>query len=49
MDASSKPAAAAAKSKKWGSMSGLEKTTYVAKVCLMVCSFGFIYGGVLTE
>jgi hypothetical protein len=49
MDAPSKPAAKAPKDKKWGIMNGGEKTVFVVKVVLMVCSMGFIFGNVLTD
>jgi hypothetical protein len=35
--------------KTWGMKTGIEKTVFVVKVCIMVCSFGFLFGGVLVE
>jgi hypothetical protein len=47
MNLPKKPAEAVTGRKKWGVMSRLEKTVFVLKVCLMVCSGGFIYANVL--
>lgn len=33
----------------WATMDGSQKAVYIAKVCIMLCSFGFIFGGVLVE
>jgi hypothetical protein len=44
-----KPVVEAAKNQAWGVMDGREKTIFVVKVCLMLCSFGFIFGNVLTD
>lgn len=35
--------------KTWGYMDRTEKSIFIAKICVMVCSFGFIFGGVLVE
>ncbi|MEC4723666.1 hypothetical protein RY831_31575 [Noviherbaspirillum sp. CPCC 100848] len=35
--------------KAWKSMDAKERTIFVGKVCVMVCSAGFIFGGVLVE
>jgi len=35
--------------KTWAVMSGNEKTVFVTKVVIMVCSFGFVFGNVLTD
>jgi hypothetical protein len=33
----------------WASMDGSQKAAFTAKVLIMVCTFGFIFGGVLVE
>lgn len=43
-----KTAAAKAGDKKWGGMDRREKTIFVVKLTIMLCSFGWIFGNVLT-
>jgi hypothetical protein len=33
----------------WEAKTGAQKLVFVAKVCVMVCTFGFVFGGVLVE
>lgn len=33
----------------WGTMNGASKALYVGRLCIMLCTFGFIFGGVLVE
>lgn len=47
MNASSEPVEQTGGKKKWASMDGREKTIFVAKVCLMFASSGWIYGNTL--
>jgi hypothetical protein len=47
--AASKSAALTKTKQSWKTMDGAGKMLFVAKVCVMVCSFGFIFGGVLVE
>jgi hypothetical protein len=47
MDASLTPAAKTAGKKSWGVMDGREKILFVAKLCVMFASFGWIYGNTL--
>jgi hypothetical protein len=35
--------------KTWKTMDSKEKAVFVGKVCVMVCSGGYIFGGVLVE
>jgi hypothetical protein len=35
--------------KKWATMDNRAKAIFLAKLTLMICSFGFIFGGVLVE
>lgn len=48
MDATVKPKAVKAGDKKWGVMDRREKTIFVAQLTIMLCSFGWIFGNVLT-
>lgn len=34
---------------KWATMSSGAKAVFVAKVCVMVCTGGFVFGNVLVE
>lgn len=47
MDESIKAVAVNAGDKKWEEMDRREKTIFVLKVTIMVCSFGWIFGNVL--
>jgi hypothetical protein len=47
--AASKSVAGTTTIKTWGTMDRASKMLFVAKVCVMVCSFGFICGGALVE
>jgi hypothetical protein len=47
--AASKSVAGTTTRKTWKTMDGASKMLFVVKVCLMVCSFGFICGGALVE
>lgn len=49
MDATLKSPALKPNKKTWMASTGTEKAWFVAKVCIMVCSFGFVFGGVLVE
>jgi hypothetical protein len=42
-----KPTAKTARQKAWVAMNGREKTIFAAKVCVMIASFGWIYGNTL--
>lgn len=44
-----KSANSAANKTTWATMDGTQKAAFIAKICIMVCTFGFIYGGVLME
>jgi hypothetical protein len=44
-----KQAAKPATVKKWETMDGSERAIFLAKVCVMVCTCGFVFGGVLVE
>ena len=35
--------------KTWKTMTGGQKAVFVGKVCIMIASFGFIFGGALVE
>jgi hypothetical protein len=47
MDASLKPVAKIAREKSWAIMGSREKAIFVAKLCLMFASFGWVYGNTL--
>jgi hypothetical protein len=47
MDTSLKPVAETTRAKSWAVMNGREKTIFVAKLCVMFASFGWIYGNTL--
>jgi hypothetical protein len=49
MGTPAKSVAYATTHKKWRAMNGVQKMVFAGKVCLMVCTFGFICGGVLVE
>lgn len=49
MGASAKSVANTTTDKKWGTMNGTEKMIFVGKVCLMICTLGFICGNALVE
>ncbi|WP_194727233.1 hypothetical protein [Noviherbaspirillum malthae] len=33
----------------WKTMNGREKVIFIGKLCIMICSGGYIFGGVLVE
>ncbi len=35
--------------KSWASKSGAEKLVFCAKLTVMLCSFGYVFGGLLVE
>lgn len=35
------------KEKGWKGMNGSEKAIFVAKVCVMICTFGFVFGNII--
>lgn len=41
--------AAQSKVKSWANKNGTEKAVFCAKLAVMVCSFGYIFGGLLVE
>lgn len=41
--------AVAKPAQKWATMNNAARATFVAKVCVMVCTGGFVFGGVLVE
>lgn len=43
------PATASISAKTWNTMNGRERTIFIGKLCIMICSGGFIFGGVLVE
>lgn len=48
MNTSLKPVAINASDKKWDAMNMPEQAVFLTKLAIMICSFGFIYGNVLT-
>jgi hypothetical protein len=47
MNAPLKPVAESFKRQAWAVMDGREKTMFTAKVCVMLATFGWIYGNTL--
>lgn len=44
-----KTATATKPAQKWATMNKTAKAVFVGKVCVMVCTGGFVFGGVLVE
>lgn len=40
---------AAAPAATWETMSGRSRAIFLAKLCVMICTGGFVFGGVLVE
>ena len=49
MGATVKPVAVTTTRKPWATMSGAGKARYAARVCVMICTMGFICGNALVE
>lgn len=47
--AATTPTTASIPAQTWKTMNGREKVIFIGKLCIMICSGGYIFGGVLVE